>query len=621
MTTATVEELRAGPATRRRRRSRRRLRLLVPAGLAAALATSLLAGVGGDQLRRPERATASSALIGDGVTVSPAPGAAYASPQTEISFLGISRAKLGAVTVVGSRSGRHRGRLVAYLATRGVSFVPTTPFAPDEQVTVRAPRARVSYRFRTSTPAAIEGDISPTPAPTAVSTDAATFASAPALHPPQISVLADRTGAAGGDVFLAPIGANGVHSDGDAAPMIIGSSGDLVWEGSLPAGDEAMDFQPQTYRGRAVLTWWQGQVSQYGFGLGEDVILDSSYHAVATVRAGNGGQADLHEFQITRRGMALITSYRPVVADLSAYGGSRQGVVLDSVVQEIDVATGRVVFEWNPLDHLSLSDSHTKPASTGPWDAIHVNSVDVSASGQLLIGARNTWAAYDVDPRTGEIAWELGGKRTSFRLAAADAFAWQHDIRFQPHGEVSVFDDEGSPRSAGESRALVLKLDRSSGRAVAVAQYAHTPGLLSPSQGNTDTLANGNVFVGWGAEPYYSEFSAAGALVYDARMPGPDVSYRAFRSPWTGHPTTRPSIAVRSARGSATVYASWNGATNVSRWEVLAGPSRDGLSVVASVARSGFETALKVNGRPRYFAVRAVSAKGAVLGSSSVEPG
>src|SRR5205807_5189499 len=174
-------------------------------------------------------------------------------------------------------------------------------------------------------------------------------------------------------------------------------------------GDMAADLRVQRYRGKPVLTWWEGY-SGAGLGEGEDVIDDGSYRTLAVIHAANGLSADLHEFEITPQNTALITAYYPVLWNASSVHGSTRQIVLDSVVQEIDVKTGLLLFQWDSLDHVPLGDSYEPvPSSAGaPLDYFHVNSLEPTSSGELIISGRNTWAAYDVD-RPGRAVWTLGG--------------------------------------------------------------------------------------------------------------------------------------------------------------------------------------------------------------------
>jgi len=125
-------------------------------------------------------------------------------------------------------------------------------------------------------------------------------------------------------------------------PLIFDNRGEVVWFHPLDPLDGA-NLQVQRYRGRQVLTWWQGTINSVGQGRGEGVIVDHSYRRVATVRAGNGLSADLHELPLTAQDTALITAFAPRPADLSTVGGASSGQVAESVIQEIDVSSGRVV--------------------------------------------------------------------------------------------------------------------------------------------------------------------------------------------------------------------------------------------------------------------------------------
>ncbi|MFL5885851.1 MAG: arylsulfotransferase family protein [Thermoleophilaceae bacterium] len=441
------------------------------------------------------------------------------------------------------------------------------------------------------------------------------FISEPGLHPPSVRVTANRAGTAPGYVFVAPIPGpqRPGRFAGQEGPAILDGSGRPVWANPLAHRNLAFDFRTQTYRGQPVLTWWQGHLKPQGWGRGTDVVVDSSYRRIARIRSAGGWRPDIHEFLITPRGRALITAYKPHRTSFARFGGPhKRGVLLESVVEEVDIRTGKVLFRWNPLGEVSLRESRAIPVKDQPWDAFHLNSADVDAHGNLLVSARNTWTLYKVSRRTGRIAWRLGGRHSSFRMGRATRFAYQHDARFRGGSTVSLFDNEGAPPVRGRSRAVVLQLDRGHRRVGLVRQYPHPSGGLAGSQGNLQLLPNGNAFTGWGAEPSFSEFSPTGALLFDAHFHGPGESYRAYRKPWVGHPRRPPAIAVRGS----TVYASWNGATEVASWQVLAGPSAGALSRVGAAPRDGFETAMTVQSEGPFFAVRALDSGGRTLGTS-----
>ncbi len=438
------------------------------------------------------------------------------------------------------------------------------------------------------------------------------FRSRPDLSPPAVSVDRPAGATAPGYVFVAP--KKGPGQDG---PMILDNAGDPLW--FRPVGSEeqdAMDARAQTYGGEPVLTWWEGEHGAYG--RGEYVILDGSYREVARVRAGNGLYGDHHEFLTTGRDTALITVYDEIPYDLSPYGGSTDGTVAEGVVQEIDIETGEVVFQWRSLDHVSLEESHRDlpddPANV--HDYFHINSVEVDTDDNLLVSARGTFAVYKIDRESGEVIWRLGGKRSDLEMGEGTRTLYQHDARRHPDGTITLFDNGGMYVSE-ESRVVKIEADTGGMSATLSGEYNHPEGILSPTQGNVQALPNGNVFVGWGSEPVFSEFADDGGLLFGARFPVEVESYRAFRHPWTGRPDTLPDLAASPAPdGGVTLHASWNGATEVETWEVLAGPTVDGLEPAGSVPRTGFETAIAVRTGVALLAVRALDGSGQALGTS-----
>jgi hypothetical protein len=569
-------------------------------------------------------ATRRSLSVPRGLDVLPFPGTQDASPKSQISFPALVPSQLKAVTVGGSRSGEHSGRLSALPDGGGTAFVPNRAFTAGEEVSVRAALSSPGAGTASGAPNTTEISFTftvATPPPSASAPATSSTANPPStqsfhsssLRPPIVTVSTLDADPSSGDVFLDA--ANGSQN----GPMILDAQGRLVWFDPLPGGTSAEDVDEQTYLGQPVLTWWQGQVAS-GYGLGEDVILDSSYQPVATVQAGEGYQADLHEFQITPEGTALITVYLPVQANLSSIGGPRNGAVLDSIVQEIDIKTGRVLWEWHALGHVPLSASHIgKPTAGSQYDYFHINSIEQLANGNLLISSRNTWAVYEISRSTGKVIWTLGGRDSSFTMGPGARFEWQHDARMQPDGTLSLFDNADSPKEESQSRAIQLTLNTKTMSASLVHSYTHTPSLLVASQGDYQTLPNGNVFVGWGAEPDFSEYTPSGQQVFSGHFTRPVQSYRAFRHAWTAQPITRPSISVSNTpAGRLTVYVSWNGATNVARWELMAGRSPNKLTPLHSTAtRSGFETDMPATTSQPYLAVRALDSSGQVLATSA----
>jgi hypothetical protein len=375
---------------------------------------------------------------------------------------------------------------------------------------------------------------------------AAPAAAAPTSPPPVTILTHGKVGQ--GDFFISPFGDQSTYANG---PEILDQQGNVVFFQPVPAGQEASDFRTQSYHGQPVLTWWQG-TGLGGVANGADYIYDSHYQPLATVKAGNGYNADGHEFLITPQNTALVLAYTTETADLSSIGGPANQTVIDGIVQEIDIPTGKVLFQWKASDHVPYSQSEQPlPASAStPWDWFHINAVHLDTDGNLLIDARNTWTTYKVDRHSGAVIWQLGGKASSFTIQAApgqslnqanEIFAWQHDPEALGHGIYTVFDNEsagaantgqGSTAEFGLSRAVVFKLDTNAHTATLLDSFDQPEALTAPSQGNAQTTADGNLLVGWGSLPYFSEYDRWGDLLFNAEFPAGVNSYRAYLLPW-----------------------------------------------------------------------------------------
>lgn len=443
------------------------------------------------------------------------------------------------------------------------------------------------------------------------------FVSRPDFAPPVVQVRTVLPDAGPGYVLLAP--ATGPSQLG---PLIVDATGEPVWFRPLPTFGRlvAQNFRVQEYRGEPVLTWWEGTYAN-GFGQGTYRILDATYREIVQVSAGNGLSGDLHEFLVTASGSALIGAYNSVPADLSAYGGAVDGQLLEGVVQEIDIASGAVLFEWHSGDHVPISESYL-PQTAGLWDYFHLNSIDVADDGNLLVSARHTSTVYKVDRGSGRIVWRLGGMRSDFALGDGASFAYQHDARDHGDGVISIFDDGAySPESAIEaaSRAIVLQLDTDAMTAELTRANANPGGVVSFAEGNAQLLDDGGMFVGWGTNPEMSEFAADGTLRFDAFLPGGGTSYRAFRAPWKGTPVGPPNLAAHpNGDGSTQLYVSWNGATETSHWQIHGGDTRAALRPLQTVARAGFETSIRLERPYPFLAAVALDERRRTLASSRV---
>ena len=575
----------------------------------------------------------------------PAPGDGFAAPSTGITLRGVNPGQVSDLKVTGSASGPHEGTLRPLSSTAGVVFDPAADFQAGETVTVatrgvtvdKAPEG--TYTFAIATPgvpvdmdtkAAAKplgsADLSPTQsAPAAVGTCAPathTYRSRPDLGVvPGACVTGDPATARDDKIFTSSA----------AGQTIFDNTGEPVWF-NRTAEPLADNFQRVELNGQPLLAYYQGQSSAVpGSGQGEYVLLDDHYNRVHTVRAGNGLKADLHEFQLTPQGTALIGSYNSVIKNLFSFGGLPGATVIDYVVQEVELDTANVLFEWHALDHVGIGDSYFPIVPLVPYDYIHGNSIQQTGDGNLLLSARHTWSTYKIDRSNGDLMWTLGGKHSDFNplTTGADvnpseayAFCWQHDARELPDGSYSLFDNGSAlyiPQRCGDSRGLQMSLTPPSGttkgKATIMKVLRHDPNLDAEFAGNTQLRADGSWFLGYGGVPQATLFDAAGTTQLNVNLTA--FSYRAFLSPWVGKPSEPPAAVVSGDHNS--VYASWNGATEVKSWQVLAGTNSSDLQPVGvRQPRTGFETVLSLptNAGP-LVRVQALDGNGTVLGISA----
>jgi hypothetical protein len=299
-------------------------------------------------------------------------------------------------------------------------------------------------------------------------------------------------------------------------------------------------------------------------------------------------------------------------------------VAFDWIIQEINIATGKVIWEWHTLGHVPVNYSYTKYVSAVPYDYFHMNSIQQLPDGNILISARNTWAVYLINKKTGKIIWRLGGKHSSFKMGPRTNFEWQHDAVLHDHGLLTLFDDAATPKEESESRALELHINTAKHRATLIHAYKHKPSALATAEGSVQLLANRHLFVGWGRAPYFSEYTPIGHQVFAGSFRPPIESQRAYRFHWVGSPLQPPAIVVRPSKtaGRDLIYASWNGSTQVRKWQLLDSTSQSGpFSKVGSpVAWTSFQTKFQTR-RAGYFEVQALGERGAVLATSAIVAG
>lgn len=478
------------------------------------------------------------------------------------------------------------------------------------------------------------------------------FVSAPEVRPMKVTVNPyDAELLASGLIFNGPYASSAQATYGLSGALITDNDGNPIWFRPLKSTSLMnTDVRVQKLYGEPVLTFWQGTLAtppaytNLPAGGAEPgacyYILNNQYRVIKTVSAFHGFTPDVHEFLITPKNTALFLATKVVSMDLTPYGGPANGAIHNFSIQEVDLATHELIFFWDALDHIPLTSSHL-PASTAKessnvWDPYHLNSLGLISDGSddILISGRNTWTIYRLHKQTGQFIWLLSGDGSGdFAIPdSAAQFAWQHDARYLSGNVISMFDDEccanpdDIPPGTSPSHGLILSLDLINKMATLQTAYYHDPNLFTSSQGSNQRLENGNRFIDYGSNGYYSEFAEPGNtqgmpsenILYNAQMPGSNVSYRSYRANWVGMPYYPPSISTKIIQNNTLVYASWNGSTETKSWEVYAGLSPDTLRLVASANKHSFETSTSVNGHWPFFQVRALNANGQVIGISKI---
>jgi len=480
-----------------------------------------------------------------------------------------------------------------------------------------------------SAAAAVAGALLLAPAAGAFKFDATLYSyrTLPTSTPEKVRMVSKKSTAVPGKVFIS---AKRNTVNWQAGPTILDENARIVWYKPFQDGGWAFNVRPQTYDGRPVVTWWQGK-SLRGYGEGQGEIYDTAYRHVATVKAGNGRKMDFHELTITPQNTALILAYQEQHDDLTKApgGGPKKGLILNNYVQEVDIKTGKVLMEWNAGKDVPYSDSYnTVPqAREISYDWMHLNAVNLTKDGNIVVSSRGTHAYYKINRKTGKVMWTMGGRSSDFKMGKGSRTVFQHDVHQLSKSYWSVYDNNGDrPPPAGSpkihSRGVILKVDEKKMTVDLVQEFVHPKKILAISQGNMQSLASRHKFIGWGGDvQYMTEFDSKGKVVWDAALvsPGTD-SFRAYKSPWVGTPANDPLLDAQSeADGKVSIAASWNGSTETAKWRVLAGTTDADLQELGTFPWTGLETTETFATTATRFKVEALDRAGKVLRTSAVE--
>ncbi|KAL2312162.1 Secreted protein [Schizosaccharomyces pombe] len=486
------------------------------------------------------------------------------------------------------------------------------------------------------------------------------FHSRPDLSPPKLNVtISSSKDLSPGYLFIAPYSGyfdNKIRYPRQPGPYIFTDEGELVWSGFGYISIWAANFQAGKINGEDVLFSFEGSHNpNYGHGHGHVTVLNSNYETVKEIRAANHKVADKHEFHIIDEKTGLIEIYQPVPRDLKEFGANpEQRWIIDSIIQEIDLETGNLLFEWSSLDHISPAES-VLPITEGQagygynssdaWDYFHINSVDKDEEGSYLISSRDTSSIYKINGSTGDIIWKLGGipKKTSTSFKSSNFnFSFQHHARYLSTSSdrksqiISFYDNEahGTEHKDGSevhygnhSSGKIIEVNTSSWEAKLLKQYNPPDDLLSKSQGSTQVLPNGNVLVNWGSSGAVTEFKSDGTPIFHAyldsnKLDGNIQNYRAFKYNWTGNPKEEIALVWEGIDSTKSVaYVSWNGDTRTAYWRFSLLSTEDDKKIlkneIRTVQKSGFETSVEYNsdniGKDKQIIVEALDKDGRLI--------
>ena len=375
------------------------------------------------------------------------------------------------------------------------------------------------------------------------------------------------------------------------------------------------------------------------------VIMNNQYEEVSRTSIPGDKTLDSHEFRPQPNGkQALITTNwktdkKAVLLDQGERSFHTMGF------QEIDMATGKPMFDWDPWDHGVMynesCDTKGMHNFNEAWDWAHINSVDKNFKGDYLISIRHTSTIYKISGKDGSVMWRLGGctNMSDFEMDDGVQFYWQHHARFRyenaTHTVISLFDnasedwqDRNPSIPQARSSGKILLLDHARHTAKMLRRFDRPDGQTSNALGSLQTLgddvATANVLVNWAWQGYFGEYDAQNRLVMEAKFESDrHRTYRAYKYPWVGRPLEPPVLKVLPIGHStddvaSAFYVSWNGATEVKSWAFYGGNALDApFKLLATVDKRGFETSWVLGGAVKFAYAEALDAEGAVLGKST----
>ncbi len=488
------------------------------------------------------------------IYLSPVPGAIYVTPQTNIiirSSENIDEHSLNQpslITVKGSSSGIHSGKIILADDQKTILFQPDVPFTGGEIVTVKLDQGirtetgnilpDTTYNFKISSSSfspefknqALLKEINE------MSGNNKSAISNPIIKKkiinkvsgikdlpddfPELSVT-QYNNPNPGYIFLSNFSIQNGNAYGNYL-MIVDNYGNPVFYRKMDA--PCFDFKVQP----------TGLMTYYDLSAHKFYGMNSKFAVIDSFACGNGYITDVHELRLLPNGnyFLLADDYEKVDMSQIVPGGNPNATVTGIIIQELD-KSGNVIFQWRSWDHFKITDATHEDLTAASIDYVHSNAIEINSdSTSILLSSRHLDEITDIDLNTGNIIWRLGGKNNQFNFVNDDiGFSHQHSIRRLPNGDITLFDD-GNFHNPPFSRGVEYKLDEVNKIATLVWQYRNNPDIYGDAMGYVQRFDNGNTLIGWGtANPSVTEVASDGTVALEMSLPYGQWSYRAFKFP------------------------------------------------------------------------------------------
>jgi hypothetical protein len=212
--------------------------------------------------------------------------------------------------------------------------------------------------------------------------------------------------------------------------------------------------------------------------------IDTNYNVIDSFYTGNGYTTDQHELTYIDNGHAYLMAYDTVFVNMNMIlpGADTNAMVIGLIVQEID-ANKNVLFQWRSWDHIPITDCANQNLYNDTIDYVHGNAIELDTDGNIMISSRHLNEITKINRTSGNIMWRLGGVKNQFTfINDSIKFNFQHDIRRQKNGHITLYDN-GNGHNPMFSRAVEYELNEQTKTAKLIWQYRNTPDVFGAFMG------------------------------------------------------------------------------------------------------------------------------------------